>query len=163
MTTFSPKQFIKQVDSIAHNFTTAMKDELMDMGLAAEKHFDKSFEDEGFTDTKLEKWVPLSRRRLNEKPAGNKILTDRGELRASKKLSYGGTGTLLASIIYGSGAGGSVASSARNNHGFINGEGHSVPKRQFIGKSFVLDTKMLKMLEERIKRVFNTNYTTGRG
>ena len=162
MAVYKPKQFIKQINSIEHNFLTGIKDEIMDMGLVAEKHFDKSFDDEGFTDKTLQKWVPLSRRRLREKGDGKKILTDRGELRASKKLSYGGdTGTILASIIYG-GGGGSVASSARNNHGFINGEGHKVPKRQFIGQSYVLNLKLLKMLDERIKKIFNTNYTVGR-
>tara|TARA_R110000765_G_scaffold28058_3_gene67936 strand:+ start:33 stop:521 length:489 start_codon:yes stop_codon:yes gene_type:complete len=162
MAIFTPKQFIKQIDSIANNFMTAMKDELMDMGIAAEKHFDKSFDNEGFTDKVLQKWVPLSRRRLNEKTAGNKILTDRGELRGSKTLSYGSTGTLTATISYG-GGGGSIASSARNNHGFINGEGYSVPKRQFIGKSFILNLRLLRMLDERIRTVFDTNYTVGRG
>jgi len=164
MAVHKPKQFIKQIDSIANNFMTAMKDELIEMALVAEKHFDKSFDDEGFTDQegRVEKWAPLSSRRLNEKSVGNKILTDKGRLRASKRLYYGGdTSSIMASITYG-GAGGSVGSSARNNHGFINGEGHTVPKRQFIGKSYSLNMKMLRMLDARIKRLFETNFTTGR-
>lgn len=164
MATYKPKKFINQINSIANSFMTAMKDELIDMALVAEKHFDKSFDDEGFTNQegRVEKWAPLSRRRLNEKSEGNKILTDSGRLRASKRMYYGGdTGDIFASITYG-GSGGSVGSSARNNHGFINGEGNTVPKRQFIGKSYSLNMRMLRMLDARIKRLFETNFTTGR-
>ena len=159
MATYKPKQFIQQIDSIANSFMSAIKEELMDMGLAAEKHFDGSFENEGFTNTdgRVEGWEELSSRRIMEKDPSKKILEDTGKLRASKSLSYGGgTGILKATISY-SGLG------ARNNHGFMNEEGFQVPKRKFIGTSYSLNMNMLNMLEARIKRVFGTNYTVGRG
>lgn len=117
------------------------------MGKLAVDHFKESFQDEGFTDAAFEKWDEV-KRRLNPKTKGAK---------ASRKILTGDTGDLGMSIDYTNAANGEVTiysdkayAEAHNKGTDKAGRNNSttIPKRQFIGDSEVLNQKITEKLTE---------------
>lgn len=104
---------------------------------SALKHFGRSFDREGFTNQMLEKWTP-SRRVL---AGGGKTLSDRGDLRRSIR------GTQLTNKKI------KIISDRPYSHRHNEGTDGS-PKRQFIGKSAVLDRLAKKIIIEEMNKIF---------
>lgn len=128
-------------------------------GAEAVKHFKDSFHNEGFTDEVLVKWRDVQRRT-------NPKRVDRAA--ASRPILTGQTGDLARSIDFipkpgmvvvrsdTKGAGSDKDYAAAHNEGTISaGVKRNVvlPKRQFMGKSKVLDTKVMEICIAQLKRI----------
>lgn len=118
-----------------------------DMGQIALNHFTKSFRDGGFTDTALEPWQPRKRTRGNE---GRAILVKTGNLRKLRKQNIG----KYKARILPSAAARAYASVHNNGERSGRGRGFKMPKRQFMGHSVVMDKKIKRKLNFRIKGIF---------
>lgn len=102
----------------------------------AEKHFKDSFRNQGFTDTALSRWRP--RKALD---AGRNILVKTGRLMRSIRATIVNSGLIRIS--------------SDSSYGRYNNEGTStLPQRQFIGESKVLNENIQKEIDKTLKRVF---------
>ncbi len=121
------------------------------MGVIARDHFTESFQDEGFTNQKIESWEEV-KRRMNPKITGAK---------ASRKILTGDTGDLGMSIDYKKQQGETTIYSdkpyaeAHNKGTTTAGSNRNVtiPKRQFIGDSEVLNKKILDEFEKDLDNI----------
>tara|TARA_R110002167_G_scaffold28586_1_gene95909 strand:- start:136 stop:612 length:477 start_codon:yes stop_codon:yes gene_type:complete len=158
MANFTPKQFIKHIRSIANSFIADANDALMDAAIAAEEHFDESFDNEGFNDGgHVEGWTPLAPSTIEGK-GHDTILKNTGKLRRSrsKRIMPPSSGGRIARISY------SRPYARLQNRGGKNKEGYTVPARKFIGTSRVLNGRIRSILKNRINRLFNKNFSIGR-
>lgn len=135
------------------------------MGVEARNHFVKSFKDQGFTDTSLEPWearkdeeaftgsLDFRKSRsgfLNTEEGNRAILVKSGDLKRSiKVLSKTQDSVTLGSDlpyaqIHNEGGNGL----AFGKHPF------KMPKREFMGDSAMLITKLKKMLQNRLAKIF---------
>tara|TARA_R110000868_G_scaffold410838_1_gene700422 strand:+ start:1387 stop:1908 length:522 start_codon:yes stop_codon:yes gene_type:complete len=140
----------------------------------AKNHFLKSFRDGGFTDENLETWKPLKhlnktrmraiKRQKKRYDQGKSdrwdaklgILVGKGHyLRDSIRVArIGGKGFLIVSDL---GLGSSKDYAPVHNFGLRagRGRGFKMPKRQFIGKSKVLEEKLYRRLVTKINAILN--------
>lgn len=114
------------------------------IGAIAKSHYLKSFRDEGFTDATLQKWDkrkrPSSRDRRNKGRRG--LLVDRGHLRRSIKVVRATWNRVEV---------GSVGIKYARYHN--QGKGKQ-KKRQFVGRSKVLNAKISKRIRRDTKLIF---------
>lgn len=114
------------------------------IGAIAKSHYLKSFRDEGFTDATLEKWEkrkrPSARDRRNKGRRG--LLIDRGHLRRSIKVVRATWNRVEV---------GSVGIKYAQYHN--QGMGKQ-KKRQFVGRSKVLNEKIGKRIRKETKNIF---------
>ena len=103
----------------------------------ANKHFNRSFDRGGFTDSTLVKWMPSERARAGQ----GKTLIDRGDLRRSIRTVKQ---TFRQSRIISD-----RPYSARHNVGLA-----GMPKRQFMGQSAVLNKVSKKIIIEELNKIF---------
>lgn len=129
-------------------------------------HIEESYENEGFTDSSLEKWKP------------RKTTTNRGQDKTRYKTNRRGKPGKLTKfgrqnkdrkILTGHGSGGnklrhswradkgdaSVTFANDKEYAEVHNEGSGkTPKRQQAGKSKVLDEKITKQIDKRINKIF---------
>lgn len=153
-------------------FEEAFKDLAKKAGKEYMEHFHLSFDNEGFTDEKLEKWEKRSRKDRNKKKRG--LLVKTGRLRRSLKkkvspkrvLIY--TATPYAEI---HNEGGVIQTSVKvrphkrrmkrgRKKKEIQVKAHTrrvkttIPKRQFMGESKQVNKKLEKYMEQEFKKIF---------
>ena len=158
MATFTPKKFIAHIHSIANSFNADVNDALMDSAIAAEDHFDETFDDEGFNDGGfVEPWAPLKPSTIEGK-GHDKILKNTGKLRRSrtKRILPPSSGGRIARVSY------NTSYAKLHNRGGKNKQGYNIPARKFIGTSKVLNGRIRSILKNRINRLFNKNFSIGR-
>lgn len=122
-----------------------------EMGAIGQNHFVKSFRNQGFEDSSVVKWQP--RKREDRSRGGFRaILVKTGALRRSiRKTRLGKYGvTLLSDLPY----------AKIHNEG---GEGlawgkyrFKMPKRQFMGYSRVMNSRIERMINRTVKKVFRS-------
>lgn len=124
----------------------SLKDEV---GQMAVKHFEKSFDLQGFNDNPIIPWKPT--KRVRDKRSRGKILVQTGALKKSLKYrSRVGkrtwSVTVSSPLIYAN----------VHNEGLMSGRGagFKMPKRQFMGNSYLLNNKIQKRIELRIRQAF---------
>ena len=120
----TPDQFLRHVRSLESRFMSDIKNKMIPAaGKIAKEHFDKSFEDEGFTNLTYERWPA---RANNERPA-DPILVKTGKLKTSNRLRP---------------ITGGVQVYNPTPYGGYHNEGIGQRKRQFMGYSHELNTKI---------------------
>jgi phage gpG-like protein len=140
----------KELEKTLLDFVTVIEVE-------AKNHYVKSFQNQGFTDSSLQRWTPrrneiiggIAKLKSSEK-GSRAILVKSGDLRRSIKVFNRNK----YSITFGSDL---PYSSIHNNGGYGLAYGkHSfkMPKRQFIGHSSYLNKKLIEKLRLRVNRVF---------
>jgi len=114
------------------------------VGNIAKNHFLQSFKDEGFTDKSLSKWKKRSTKNRSDRRNSNRrnLLVNRGHLRRSIKVGKASFNRIEVGS-YG------VKYAPYHNRG----EGRQ-PKRQFVGKSHVMNQKIRKRVRKDVKNVF---------
>lgn len=153
------------------------------MGVESNKHFVKSFRNQGFTDTTLEKWKP--RKRTERSRSGSRaILVKSGNLRRSVRWRKYGKNAVInySNLPYAKvhNEGGVINKQSRiailsfNRDGFfaktrtkkqragityqqkttISAHSIRMPKRQFVGYSKVMNGIIVKKINKIIKRVY---------
>lgn len=113
------------------------------VGALAKSHFLKSFRDEGFTDQTLSPWVARTSKNKGDRRnrAKRGLLVNRGHLRRSirvvranwNRIEVGSTGIKYARF---------------------HNRGEGQPKRQFVGKSAVLNNKIRNRIRRDTKNIF---------
>jgi len=104
------------------------------VGDLAQKEFKKNFETESFFGTA---WLPT------QKKSSNPTLTESGALRKSiKVIQADWTKIEIATV------GNKV-----NDYSYKHNYGVGVPKRQFMGESEVLDSKIEKLIEKELDKI----------
>lgn len=160
MATYSPKQFMNQVSSIVNSFKAEMTVALEVAVFAAEEHFDDSFKNQGFTDSTLKPWAPNAANTV-ERKGHDTILHNTGKLRDSRQRSVGNIGGNKIGSVWYKAMDHNVDYAYKNNNGFTNDFG-KVPARKFLGKSKKLDARIKGIFRDRIRMIFNRNWTIGR-
>jgi phage gpG-like protein len=148
----TPQQFQKHLKKIEEQLKKAMEDTIPKK--AANKavlHFKKSFQDEGFTDTGLEKWKEVKRRespkRADLAKAKLPILTQTGDLGRSIKAKHEpGKVTVFSDIPYAAAHNEGTTTAGRNRN-------VTIPKRQFIGNSETLNKEIEKVIIEELDNI----------
>ena len=159
MATFTPKQFMNHISSIAHSFPSEISDALVDASVAAEDHFDESFDNEGFTDGgHINPWKPNAKSTVFGKGHDTILKGRTGDLRKSqnKRMLSPSGGYRGARIEY------KVSYADLQNNGGVNKQGYSIPARKFIGNSKVLNGMIRSIFGRRVSRIFGISYTKGR-
>lgn len=115
-------------------------------------YFKKSFDNEGFTDRGFWHWTPLKRERP-KRFRGRKILTNTGKLKNSIKTTSNSTKTDFYVRFYSN-----VKYAAIHNEG-LNGRAFGkypfkMPKRMFMGYSYILDKKLQRIFNIKVNRIF---------
>jgi len=153
----TPKQFRYQAESLARNLSATVTDAVMLSALAAEEHFDSSFDNEGFTNyKKVDKWKSLATTTVRRK-GHDRILHNTGKLRKSqKRLMVSSGGRQGARVKY------AAPYAHLQNNGFVNKDGKQIVARKFIGGSSYLNRKTKNIITERLRIHFTTRYYIGR-
>lgn len=113
------------------------------IGNIAKNHFIQSFRDGGFKDKSLRKW--RRRKQPDKKGKGRAILIKSGKLRRSIRVKRA---TSRGILITAGGAG--IDYAAVHNRGM-----GKMPKRQFMGKSIILNKKVRKRIRREVDQVFS--------
>lgn len=150
----TPEQFTLKMEDLARNIADMADSGLpVVIGKTASDFFTDSFQTESFTDEAPVKWQEVKRR---EDPRAKGA-------RGTRKILTGDSGDLGESISWDVTAPGEVTvrsdmpyASAHNEGTSTAGRSRSVviPKRQFIGDSHVLNTKILDEIERKIAPLF---------
>lgn len=149
------------------------------IGIESINHFKQSFEDEGFTDKSLEKWESRKSKRMTRNE--QKTLSDTGEL--SESLDYTTNGselTISTDKPYAQihNEGGVITVTPKMRSFFIYkhyealeagnielqdmwqamffSETLTIPKRQFIGESELLNTNIMDKIVRELDRIFKS-------
>lgn len=147
-------------NDLASKLTDALYTDIPDIvGIEAVNHFQDSFQNEGFTDVSLERWVEVKRRQGKGKGAD-----------ATRKILTGRTGALHDSIEYKvepgkvtvsanpQNVGAGVNYAAVHNFGVTDAgrkRNTVIPKRQFLGESQVLNKKIQDQIEAHLEKIIN--------
>ena len=136
------------------------------VGTEAVNHFQESFQNEGFTDKTLKPWKEVKRRKAGSRWYGFKYGSKRNYSDAATKrpILSGETQELMNSIQYKVNASRRrVTISSSVPYGKIHNEGGNIrvfgkgrakmPQRQFIGKSKVLENKIIKEIKSDIRKL----------
>ncbi len=111
----------------------------------ARNHYVESFRNQGFTDEWLNKWTPRKARDRGRQSRGSRaILVRSGSLRNSIKARVVGYTIIISSDL-----------PYANIHNDGGQGARRMPKRQFVGYSAVLNSKIKGMIDRRITRTFN--------
>lgn len=141
-------------------------DDALDIiGVEALNHFEESFENEGFTDSTLEKWKP---RKTTDKK-GRDLTRYRTSNRGKRgSLTKKGRQDKGRQILTGHGSGGNkLRNSGRTeivkdgvnliwdkDYAEVHNEGEgNMPKRQFAGASKQLDKKIKKKIDKELRKI----------
>jgi phage gpG-like protein len=128
---------------------SVLETSLIVIGNEAKNHFVNSFRLQGFEDKTVEKWKP---RKKQDKRAGRAILVKSGDLRRSIRREPVNKAamkvTIATDLVY-----------ARIHNEGLMGKAwgkapFKMPKRQFIGGSYVLNTKVKKTITKSLDRLF---------
>jgi len=167
----TPQEFQKRIQSMSVEIKKAIDVTIpRKVANTAVLHFKQSFQDEGFTDEKLEKWKEVKRRqspsRADLANANLPILTGTGDLgRSIQSKVEPGKVTVISDVPYAKahkdGFSGTVSVKAherkRKDGGSSNIRAHSrnanIPKRQFIGDSKVLDDKIKNVITDELDKI----------
>lgn len=132
---------------------------VVEMGNIALNHFKKSFRDQGFTDSSLQRWEPRKgefnsgpgRVRKRSRNTGRAILIQTGALRNSLRKAPKGRFTVR--ILSNSMA---DRYASVHNEGLRSGRGSgfTMPKREFVGYSLQMDRRIREMIDRRIHKVW---------
>ena len=123
----------------------------------AEKHFKQSFDNHGFTDQVLAPWKPRDITRNPSKYSKKQIAQDAG-----RAILIGhGSGNHLRDSIHSGTAPGAVTIIVPKVYAQIHNEGGNagrklaatIPKRQFIGRSAVLDAHIKRKVDKHITKI----------
>jgi phage gpG-like protein len=115
----------------------AMIDIMDDITEEARDFFDESWDNKGFTDSRLELWQPVLDKQGNVK---ERPLIDTGNLRGSIESEIDGMeATIFTEVDY----------AEYHNDG---GDGGRPPQRQFMGESQELDRRTVKIIEDHIDK-----------
>lgn len=124
----------------------------------AHVHFTKSFVNQGFTDKTLEKWKPRKRQRYRTKSGSVVDDTTRGILIGK------GTGNLrkLYKLVTSKYSGEITDNPITKKYSRVHneglragrGNGFTMPKRQFVGYSHVMDSNIKRMINTKIRKSF---------
>lgn len=129
------------------------------VGTEAVNHFKDSFQNEGFTDQSIERWVEVKRRQGKGKGAD-----------ASRKILTGRTGALADSISYEKQPGRVIVSAnplnsgADTNYAAVHNFGVSnagrkrntvIPQRKFLGESQKLNDNIVAKIERWLSGLLN--------
>lgn len=149
----------KKIDLDLKRFQSKVPKMVSEMGGIALSHFTKSFINQGFTDEHLVKWKPRKRTRYKTRSGKTVDDTTRGILIGKgtanlMKLRRVSVNRHTVDI-----RNNQVTSKyARvHNEGLRagRGKGFQMPKRQFVGYSGVMNRKIIEMINNIVKQVFN--------
>ena len=154
----TPEEHIKQLENQSKEFQKLLERKLpILVGNEAKNFFTESFQNEGFTDETFTPWQEVKRRK-NPRPNRDrdrlKILTQSGDLgRSIEFKAEPGKATIISDT---KGAGSDKDYAAAHNDGTTTaGRNHNVtiPKRQFIGKSAMLDKKVMEIMKAEADKI----------
>lgn len=140
-----------------------MKNDLPDIaGTEAVNHFAESFQNEGFTDRELKKWVEVQRRKATVKRNGKQVPNPYKGVKRTRKILKGDSGDLGESLTYDTAGYDVIISSdkpyarAHNQGADDAGRNHNVviPQRQFAGPSETLNNAIVKEIEDFLNTLF---------
>lgn len=139
----------KKLDKAVKDMYVAVNEMRTDLTRIAAKHFDDSFVNEGFTYNSLWKW----KHRKRPDRYSHKILQDTGKLRRSIRSNVFTTKNgfevrFKSNVVYASIHNEGLIGKAYGKHPF------KMPKRQFMGYSRVLDLRLQKMFDRKIKKIW---------
>lgn len=137
-----------QLEADRKRFEAESRKILILAGNLAVTHFEDSFQNEGFTDKTLKPWQP---RKVVD--AGRGILIGKG---GGEKLSNSIARTILTNKSITIGIKGNPNKYASvHNFGLKagRGKGFQMPKRQFMGESAILSKKIIRLINQRIKKI----------
>lgn len=142
----------KKISKKQQEMYVALNDMRSKMKKEALNHTAKAFNDEGWTNNTLIKWKPLKRKR--ERPyTNNKILNKTGSLKNSIKARSNSNRSEYSVTIYSNKVYADIHNWGQRGKAFGKYP-FKMPKRQFMGYSKVLDKKLQRIFDLRIKRVF---------
>lgn len=126
----------------------AMRTEIKQTAL---NHFQKAFKDEGFTDRAFWHWKPIKRHLRKPEYRNMPILQNTGRLKRSIK-TFANSNRNGFKIRFSS----NVKYARVHNEGLRagRGSGFKMPKRMFMGYSLVLDRKLQKIFNTKIRKIF---------
>jgi hypothetical protein len=128
----TPKQFLNRVRDMELDYRAAQPLIKADIAKEAKEHYDRSFQKEGFTDSRFIKWPKRSPNRRPKDPT----LYETGKLSSSTKVRILTRGV---SIINGT-----------KYAGYHNyGKGQKL--RKFIGNSIQLNRKIIKIIKDTVR------------
>lgn len=142
----------KKISKKAQEMYVALNDMRSKMKKEALNHSLKAFDDEGWSNNSLIKWKRLKRKR--EQPyTNNKILNKTGALKRSIKVKANSSRedynvTVYSNKIYADIHNWGLRGKAFGKYPF------KMPKRQFMGYSKILDKKLQRIFDLRIRKVF---------
>ena len=150
----------KKILNDLKRFEAKIPEMVSNMGGIALNHFTKSFANQGFTDTTLEKWQPRKRTRYRTRSGKEVDDTTRGILigkgsgnlrRSLKRVSLGRYGVIITSNLpYAKIHNDGLMGRAWGKYAF------KMPKRQFVGYSRVMNAKIESKIHSIIKKVLPT-------
>lgn len=148
----TPEQFKKLLKQkqkeINHAFSRTLP---VKVGTEAVKFVRENFRQEGFVDSKVEKWKPAKRKSNPKHPdqAYGTLLSRRNRLyRSVSKRASPGKAVVYTNVPY----------AAAHNEGTNNagrGRKTKIPKRQFIGPSKVLNERAKGVITKELKKILN--------
>jgi len=115
------------------------------VGNVAKNHFLESFDNEGFSDGSInsDPWAKRKSKTKRDQTAGRRqLLIQSGALKRSIKVAAGPTFKKIAVGSYG------INYAERHNKGL-----KGMPKRQFIGKSRILDKKIKQLIKNEMSKL----------
>jgi len=115
------------------------------VGNVAKNHFLESFDNEGFSDgsIKSDPWDERKSKTKRDQVAKRRqLLIQSGALKRSIKVASNPTFRKIAVGAYG------IEYASRHNRGLS-----GMPKRQFVGKSKILDRKIRNLISKEIKKI----------
>lgn len=161
-------QFDDDIRRQAQELQEFMDNELLDViEVEGLNHFEESFDNEGFTDSTLEKWKPrqtkdkrgrdITRYRTNKVGKAGE-LNSYGRKNAGRAILTGHNtgGNKLRNSLKGNKITGGVEFSTDKAYAEVHNEGSDImPKRQFIGESETLNKKIIKKIDKTLNKIFD--------
>lgn len=150
----TPEEFKRLLQRKKQELTRAYTQTLpVKVGTEAVHFVRDNFKQEGFVDKKLEPWTP-SKRKSNPKHPDRSYKTLSSRRRnlymSIKKRTKPGEAIIYTDVPY----------AAAHNEGTNNagrGRKTKIPKRQFIGDSHTLNKKVIKVIEDELKKILKNN------
>jgi phage gpG-like protein len=121
-----------------------------EMGAIGQNHFVKSFQKQGFDNVTLEKWKPRKDTRMDRGKPNRAILVKSGALRRSiRRVPVGRYAVnIVSDMPYAKIHNDGLTGRAFGKYSF------KMPKRQFMGFSAKMNTKIERMIDRYVKKVF---------
>jgi len=156
----TPEQFQKHLKEKEQQLKKAMEKTIPEkVANKAVLHFKKSFQNEGFTDSDLEKWKEVQRRipgtktynavvKKHQRDTSRGILTGRtANLGRSIKATHEpGKVTVFSDVPYAAAHNEGTTNAGRNRN-------VTIPKRQFIGKSETLEKEIERVIVDELDNI----------